>query len=108
VLNERVNARVNAGGRYSISSTRLRGVFPLRICVLGFRTAEGDVERVARTVAEAAAAELAAREREGGRACTRPVTERRRAASCIGRGIVAPAPVTSIPIPLLTLGRRRT
>jgi aromatic-L-amino-acid decarboxylase len=53
-LNERINATVNAGGRYFISSTRLRGVFSLRICVLGFRTSEADVDGVIRAVVEAA------------------------------------------------------
>jgi glutamate/tyrosine decarboxylase-like PLP-dependent enzyme len=43
-LNERVNAAVGAGGRYLISSTRLRGVFTLRMCILGFRTTTADVE----------------------------------------------------------------
>lgn len=52
-LNERINSAVNAGGRYFISSTRLRGAFSLRICVLGFRTAEADIEGVVRAVVEA-------------------------------------------------------
>ena len=42
-LNERINARVVAGGRYLISSTRLNGRFSLRMCTLGFRTTEADV-----------------------------------------------------------------
>jgi aromatic-L-amino-acid decarboxylase len=54
-LNERVNARVNATGRYLVSSTRLRGAFTLRLCVLGFRTTAEDVEGLIRTVVEAAA-----------------------------------------------------
>ncbi|MEJ7812704.1 MAG: aminotransferase class I/II-fold pyridoxal phosphate-dependent enzyme [Gemmatimonadaceae bacterium] len=54
-LNERVNAAVNAGGRYFISSTRLRGAFSLRICVLGFRTTEDDIEGVVRAVRDAGA-----------------------------------------------------
>ena len=52
-LNERVNARVNAGGRYLVSSTRLRGTFTLRLCVLGFRTTAADVEGLIRAVMEA-------------------------------------------------------
>ena len=54
VLNERVNAAVNATGRYLISSTRLRGVFTLRLCVLGFRTTTEDVEGLIATVLECA------------------------------------------------------
>ena len=53
-LNERVNSAVNATGRYYISSTRLRGAFSLRLCVLGFRTAEEDIEGVVRAVGEGA------------------------------------------------------
>jgi glutamate/tyrosine decarboxylase-like PLP-dependent enzyme len=53
-LNERVNAAVNATGRYFISSTRLRGAFSLPLCVLGFRTAEEEFEGVVRAVVEAA------------------------------------------------------
>lgn len=56
-LNERVNVAVNATGRHLISSTRLRGTFSLRACVLGFRTTRDDVEEVVRAVL-AAAAEL--------------------------------------------------
>ena len=50
-LNERVNAAVNADGRYLISSTRLRGRFTLRLCALGFRTTMADVEGVVRLAA---------------------------------------------------------
>ena len=42
-LNERILGQVNAGGRYFISSTRLRGVYSLRICVLGYRTTVDDI-----------------------------------------------------------------
>ena len=55
-LNERVNAAMGADGRYLISSTRLRGSFTLRMCILGFRTTTADVEGVVRTVLECAAA----------------------------------------------------
>jgi aromatic-L-amino-acid/L-tryptophan decarboxylase len=51
-LNERVNAAMSADGRYLISSTRLRGSFTLRMCILGFRTTMADVEGVIRTVLE--------------------------------------------------------
>jgi aromatic-L-amino-acid decarboxylase len=53
-FNERLNAAVNATGRYFVSSTRLRGAFTLRLCVLGFRTSEEEVEGVIRCVAELA------------------------------------------------------
>lgn len=53
-LNERVNLAVNATGRHLISSTRLRGTFSLRACVLGFRTTAGDVEAMVRSVLETA------------------------------------------------------
>jgi aromatic-L-amino-acid decarboxylase len=49
-LNERVNAAVSAGGKYLISSTRLRGVFTLRLCILGYRTTAADVEGLIRDV----------------------------------------------------------
>ncbi len=42
-LNERINRRVVAGGRFLISSTRLAGKFSLRMCTLGFRTNDGDI-----------------------------------------------------------------
>ncbi len=53
-LNERVNAAVSADGRYLISSTRLRGTFTLRLCILGFRTTTSDVEGLITTVVECA------------------------------------------------------
>jgi aromatic-L-amino-acid/L-tryptophan decarboxylase len=53
-LNERVLNQVVRAGRYFISSTRLRGAFSLRTCILGFRTAEEDVDGLVRSVAEAA------------------------------------------------------
>lgn len=57
-LNGRVNAAVNATGRYLVSSTRLRGALALRLCVLGYRTTEADVEGAVRAVAEAARDEV--------------------------------------------------
>jgi glutamate/tyrosine decarboxylase-like PLP-dependent enzyme len=53
-LNERVNAAVNARGRQLVSSTRLRGAFTLRLCVLGYRTTEPDVAALVRAVVEVA------------------------------------------------------
>jgi len=49
-LNERVNAAVSAGGRYLISSTRLRGVYTMRLCILGYRTSAADVAGLVREV----------------------------------------------------------
>ncbi|HET7584896.1 MAG TPA: aminotransferase class I/II-fold pyridoxal phosphate-dependent enzyme [Gemmatimonadaceae bacterium] len=53
-LNERVLAAVAQGGRVYLSSTRLRGAFALRICVLGFRTTAGDIRALVRAVTSAA------------------------------------------------------
>ena len=57
-LNERINARVVAGGRYLISSTRLDGRFSLRICTLGFRTTEDDIRDLFETLKDALRHEL--------------------------------------------------
>ncbi|MEO5579962.1 MAG: hypothetical protein ABIR58_04835, partial [Gemmatimonadaceae bacterium] len=59
-FNERVNARVVAGGKFFISSTRLRGIFSLRMCTLGFRTTTDDIRSLFSTVEQAVDAELAA------------------------------------------------
>ena len=58
-LNERINSRVVAGGRFLISSTRLDGRFSLRMCTLGFRTAEADVRELFDALSEALEHELA-------------------------------------------------
>ena len=50
-LNERINAAVNAGGRFFISSTRIRGALSLRICPIGFRTTREDMADFVREVA---------------------------------------------------------
>lgn len=52
-LNERINARVVAGGRFLISSTRLNGRFSLRMCTLGYRTTRDDVRELFRVVEDA-------------------------------------------------------
>ncbi len=54
-LNERLNQDVNAGGRHFISSTRINGCFSLRICILGFRTLEQDVDDLVAALRDAAA-----------------------------------------------------
>ncbi len=57
-LNERINTRVVAGGRYLISSTRLNGRFSLRMCTLGFRTTDADVRDLFTTIELALEAEI--------------------------------------------------
>jgi glutamate/tyrosine decarboxylase-like PLP-dependent enzyme len=49
-LNERVNAAINERGRFFISSTRLRGIFTLRICPIGHRTTNEDIRELVRAV----------------------------------------------------------
>lgn len=58
-LNERINARVVAGGRFLISSTRLEGKFSLRMCTLGFRTTNDDIRELFDTIVAALEAERA-------------------------------------------------
>ena len=53
-VNQRINATVNAEGRFFISSTRLHGAFSLRICILGFRITEADVRELVSRVIELA------------------------------------------------------
>ncbi len=55
-LNERVNAAVNATQRVLMSSTRLRGAYSLRLCILNYRTTADDVEAVIRLVRECGSA----------------------------------------------------
>ncbi len=57
-LNERINSRVVAGGRFLISSTQLRGQFSLRLCTLGFRTTDDDIRELFATIERALQAEL--------------------------------------------------
>ncbi len=45
-FNERVNDAVNKTGFVLMSSTQLRGVFSLRLCIPGYRTREEDVRAV--------------------------------------------------------------
>ncbi len=59
-INERINARVVAGGRFLISSTKLAGKFSLRMCTLGFRTNEGDIMELFATIRREFDAELGA------------------------------------------------
>jgi aromatic-L-amino-acid/L-tryptophan decarboxylase len=58
-LNERINTRVNATGRFLISSTKLRGRFSLRLCTQVHRMTEGDIDEVMSAIGAALDAELA-------------------------------------------------
>jgi glutamate/tyrosine decarboxylase-like PLP-dependent enzyme len=53
-LNQRINEQVNALGRHFISSTRLQGSFSLRICVLGFRTRQSDIDELVESIRQLA------------------------------------------------------
>lgn len=53
-FNERVNGVMNAGGKFLISSTRLRGAFTMRMCILGYRTTQADVEALVEEVGRVA------------------------------------------------------
>ncbi len=50
--NEKILAALNASGKYFISSTRLDDNYSMRICILGFRTADADVEALVRDATE--------------------------------------------------------
>ncbi|MBA2707927.1 MAG: aminotransferase class V-fold PLP-dependent enzyme [Gemmatimonadaceae bacterium] len=56
-LNERINSRVVAEGRFLISSTRLGGAFSLRMCTLGFRTTTDDIRGLFQSLEAALSAE---------------------------------------------------
>jgi glutamate/tyrosine decarboxylase-like PLP-dependent enzyme len=57
-LNDRINARVVAEGRFLISSTRLRDAFSLRMCTVGFRTTMDDIRALFAAVERALSAEI--------------------------------------------------
>jgi aromatic-L-amino-acid/L-tryptophan decarboxylase len=52
-LNARVNDYVNQSG-FLISSTRLRGAFSLRVCIVGYRATEDDIRALVAAVTEGA------------------------------------------------------
>jgi glutamate/tyrosine decarboxylase-like PLP-dependent enzyme len=54
-LNERINARVNATGRFLMSSTRLNDRFSLRLCTQVHRMTEGDIDEVVSAILTARA-----------------------------------------------------
>ena len=49
-LNESVNTRVNASGRFLFSSTRVNGKFSLRVCTHNWRTTEADLDELLQTI----------------------------------------------------------
>jgi aromatic-L-amino-acid decarboxylase len=53
-LNQAVLERVNGGGRFFISTTRLRGRLALRICTCGWRTTDEDIRALIDEVRDAA------------------------------------------------------
>lgn len=57
-LNERILGQVNAAGRFFISSTRLRGAYSLRICVVSYRTTAADIRMLMADIERAAASEV--------------------------------------------------
>lgn len=61
-LNERINSRVVADGRFLISSTRLGGTFSLRMCTLGFRTTMDDIRELFAAIERALEAECAVKD----------------------------------------------
>jgi glutamate/tyrosine decarboxylase-like PLP-dependent enzyme len=54
-LNERILARINSEGKFFISSTRLRGAYSLRICVVSYRTTADDIRELMGAIERAAA-----------------------------------------------------
>jgi glutamate/tyrosine decarboxylase-like PLP-dependent enzyme len=56
-LNDRINARVNATGRFLISSTKLRGRFSLRLCTQVHRMTVADIDEVLSAIFDADRAE---------------------------------------------------
>jgi glutamate/tyrosine decarboxylase-like PLP-dependent enzyme len=45
-LNEHVNSRVNASGRFLFSSTKVNGVYSMRVCTHNWRTTEADLDEL--------------------------------------------------------------
>jgi len=52
-LNERIQDRIVESGFAMMSSTRLRGTYALRLCILNYRSTAGDVEATLRRIREA-------------------------------------------------------
>lgn len=49
-LNEEINTRVNAAGRFLFSSTRVSGAFSLRVCTHNWRTTEADLDELLESI----------------------------------------------------------
>jgi glutamate/tyrosine decarboxylase-like PLP-dependent enzyme len=60
VINDEIRRRIWESGRALLSSTRVRGRYVLRLCVINHNTRKADVEEVVRLVAEHGAAVAAA------------------------------------------------
>jgi len=56
-LNERVNTRVNATGRFLFSSTKVNGVYSMRVCTHNWRTTEADLDELLGAILDAAASQ---------------------------------------------------
>jgi aromatic-L-amino-acid decarboxylase len=56
-LNQRVLDRVNANGRFFLSTTRLRGRLAIRICTCGWRTEDDDIRALVDEVSTAVSGE---------------------------------------------------
>jgi glutamate/tyrosine decarboxylase-like PLP-dependent enzyme len=53
-LNHAVVERVNANGRFFLSTTRVRGALAIRVCTCGWRTTDEDIRAMVQEVAEVA------------------------------------------------------
>ena len=53
-LNERILNAINSSGKFFISSTRLRGAYSLRVCIISYRTTRDDIEELIGAVARQA------------------------------------------------------
>ncbi len=56
-LNERILNRINELGEAMISSTRVRGHYALRLCIMNWRTGEDDVAQILNAIDAASVGE---------------------------------------------------
>jgi aromatic-L-amino-acid/L-tryptophan decarboxylase len=54
-LNEELNTRVNATGRFLFSSTKVNGAYSMRVCTHNWRTTEADLDELLGAILDAAA-----------------------------------------------------
>lgn len=57
-LNEHLNTKINAGGRFLFSSTRVNDVFSLRVCTHNWRTTEADLDELLSLIVDEAKAQI--------------------------------------------------